>query len=132
MSDSLRPHGLQPTRLSVHGILQARALEWGAIAFSRSITVVASKFYVISINVREPNSPTEREPTFHLNHTADSTLFCGKETSITKRLRKSENNVGEWHGGEKGKKRREGGLGKEGSGQHHAGQKSIKQAMKTT
>ena len=30
-SDSLRPHGLWPTRLSsVHGILQARILEWVA------------------------------------------------------------------------------------------------------
>ena len=33
-SDSSRPHGLQPTRLSVHGIFQARVLEWDAIAFS--------------------------------------------------------------------------------------------------
>ena len=30
----LRPHGLQPTRTSIHGIFQARVLEWGAIAFS--------------------------------------------------------------------------------------------------
>ena len=31
--DFLRPHGLQPTRLlSVHGIFQARVLEWVAIA----------------------------------------------------------------------------------------------------
>ena len=34
MSDSSLPHGLQPTRSSVHGIFQARVLEWGAIAFS--------------------------------------------------------------------------------------------------
>ena len=36
-SGSSRPHGLQPTSLpgsSVHRILQARVLEWGAIAFS--------------------------------------------------------------------------------------------------
>ena len=26
-----RPHGLQPTGSSVHGIFQARVLEWGAI-----------------------------------------------------------------------------------------------------
>ena len=31
MSDSLRPHRRQPTRLPVPGILQARALEWVAI-----------------------------------------------------------------------------------------------------
>ena len=34
MSDSSRPHGLQPPGSSIHGIFQARVLEWGAIAFS--------------------------------------------------------------------------------------------------
>ena len=34
MSNSFRPHGLQPARLSVHGILQARILEWAAIPLS--------------------------------------------------------------------------------------------------
>ena len=34
VSDSVQPHRLQPTRLPVPGILQARVLEWGAIAFS--------------------------------------------------------------------------------------------------
>ena len=34
MSDSLRPHGLQSTHSSVHGILQAGTLEWVAIPFS--------------------------------------------------------------------------------------------------
>ena len=32
MSDSSRPHGLEPTMRSVHGIFQARVLEWVAIA----------------------------------------------------------------------------------------------------
>ena len=31
----LRPHGLQPIRLLVHGISQARILEWVTISFSR-------------------------------------------------------------------------------------------------
>ena len=35
MSDSLQPHGLQATSSSVHGILQARILEWVAIHVSR-------------------------------------------------------------------------------------------------
>ena len=40
VSNSLRPHGLQPTMeevpgFSVHGIFQARILEWVAISFSR-------------------------------------------------------------------------------------------------
>ena len=37
MSDSVRPHGLPPTRLLCPGIFQARVLEWGAIAFSDNV-----------------------------------------------------------------------------------------------
>ena len=33
---TLRPHGLKSTGSSVHGIFQARVLEWGAIAFSNT------------------------------------------------------------------------------------------------
>ena len=33
-----RPHGVQATRPSVHGIFQARVLEWGASAFSAATT----------------------------------------------------------------------------------------------
>ena len=36
MSDSVRPHRRQPTRLPIPGILQARTLEWVAISFSRA------------------------------------------------------------------------------------------------
>ena len=32
---TLQPHGLSPQSSSVHGILQARILEWVAISFSR-------------------------------------------------------------------------------------------------
>ena len=35
VSESTRPHGLYPPGSSVHGILQARILEWHAIPFSR-------------------------------------------------------------------------------------------------
>ena len=35
VSSSLRPYGLQPTRLLYHWILQARILEWVVIIFSR-------------------------------------------------------------------------------------------------
>ena len=35
VSDSLRPHGLQPARLLFNGILQARILGWVAISFSK-------------------------------------------------------------------------------------------------
>ena len=36
MSDSVRPHRWQPTRIPVPGILQARTLEWVAISFSNA------------------------------------------------------------------------------------------------
>ena len=36
VSDSVRPHRRQPTRLPVPGILQARPLEWVAISFSNA------------------------------------------------------------------------------------------------
>ena len=36
MSDFVRPHRRQPTRLPVPGILQARTLEWVAISFSKA------------------------------------------------------------------------------------------------
>ena len=36
MSDSVRPHRQQPTRVPVPGILQARTLEWVAISFSNA------------------------------------------------------------------------------------------------
>ena len=37
MSDSWRPYGLYPPGPSVHGILQARTVEWGAISSSRDL-----------------------------------------------------------------------------------------------
>ena len=37
MSDSLQPHGLQPSGSSVYGILQATILEWVAIPFYRDL-----------------------------------------------------------------------------------------------
>ena len=36
VSDSVRPHRRQPTRLPVPGILQARTLEWAATSFSNA------------------------------------------------------------------------------------------------
>ena len=36
VSDSVRPHRRQPTRLPVPGILQARTLEWVTISFSNA------------------------------------------------------------------------------------------------
>ena len=45
VSDSSRPHGLQPTTFLSHGIFQARVLEWGAIAFSTNDLEHSAKSY---------------------------------------------------------------------------------------
>ena len=37
MSDSVRPMDCSPPGSSIHGIFQARVLEWGAIAFSEIV-----------------------------------------------------------------------------------------------
>ena len=47
MSDSVRPHRRQPTRLPVPGILQTRTLEWVAISFSNECMKVKSESEVI-------------------------------------------------------------------------------------
>ena len=44
VSDSQRPHGLQPTRLLRPWIFQAWVLEWGAIAFS--ICIFMKIYYI--------------------------------------------------------------------------------------
>ena len=45
VSDSSRPHGLQPTRLLCPWIFQARIVEWGAIAFSPSHSIVWTNLF---------------------------------------------------------------------------------------
>ena len=56
MSSSLRPPGLWPTSSSVHGVLQARILEWIATPFSRGsypardqtpVSCIAGRFFLI-------------------------------------------------------------------------------------
>ena len=49
MSDSSRPRGLQPTGSSVHGMFQARVLEWGVIAFSVSLALGKSFIWLPSL-----------------------------------------------------------------------------------
>ena len=55
VSNSSRPHGLQPTRLLHPGIFQARILEWVAIAFSNRISAVPLKLPVIFYRTRTKN-----------------------------------------------------------------------------
>ena len=50
MSDSLQSHGLQPARLPVHGIFQARLLEWVALSFSRGFSYFRDQTQVFCIS----------------------------------------------------------------------------------
>ena len=61
-SDSLRPHDCSPPDFSVHGILQARILEWIAIPFSRGsfwprgwtqVSCILGRFFTIYA-IRKP------------------------------------------------------------------------------
>ena len=71
MSDSSRPHGLQPTRLLRPWDLQARVLEWGAIAL---ITAAPKLLQSCPDSVR----PHRQQPT-RLPHPWDSP---GKNTGV--------------------------------------------------
>jgi len=50
VSDSERPHGLQPAGLLHPWVFQARVLEWGAIAFSGTVHLYLVK-YVLKLLV---------------------------------------------------------------------------------
>ena len=64
MSDSLRPHGY-----TVHGILQARILEWVAFSFSRVSSQPRDRTQVSDITGRFFTSWATREAQFEQNHT---------------------------------------------------------------
>ena len=62
LSNSLRPRGLcSPPGSSVHGILQARILEWVAISFSRGIFLIQGWNPGLRIAVRHFNLRASRE-----------------------------------------------------------------------
>ena len=82
VSDSLPPYGLQPTRPSGHGILQARILEWVAISFSRGyfrpryqthVSYIAGRFFTTqSRNTRTQIKITAKllcRDTFNMHYT---------------------------------------------------------------
>ena len=73
MSDSLWPHGLLPTRLSVHGIFQARGLEWVAISFSRRSSQPRDR-----TQGSNPGLPHCRQTLYHLSHQGRSNYFNAK------------------------------------------------------
>ena len=58
VSDSLRPHGLfSLPGSSVHGLLQARLLEWVAVSFSKCVTWLLGKplpaqlYFIFTVNL---------------------------------------------------------------------------------
>ena len=69
VSDSSWPNGLQFTRLSAHGIFQARVLEWVAISFSRGSSwprdwtrvshIVGRRFYRLSHQGSPPDANSQ-------------------------------------------------------------------------
>ena len=61
VSDSLRPMGCSPQSSSVHGILQARILEWVAISFSRGSSRPRGRTQVSHIAGRRFNLCATRE-----------------------------------------------------------------------
>ena len=65
MSGSLQPHELNPQGSSVHGILQARILEWVDVSFSREsswprnqtqVSWIAGKFFTIQATRENQNN----------------------------------------------------------------------------
>ena len=66
LSDSLRPHGLQPTRLPPSmGILQARVLEWVTIFFSKGSSQPGIEARDPTLQVGSlPSEPPEKPCTY--------------------------------------------------------------------
>ena len=75
MSNSLPPHGLYLPGSSVHGILQARILEWVAITFSRGsswprdwtqVSLIAGRLFTIWTNREALKLPLDSSKNIHL------------------------------------------------------------------
>ena len=97
MSDSLQPVDCSPPSSSVHGILQARILEWVAISFSRGSSRPRDRTQVSHIAGRCFNLCTTREALKYKNPRTNIKDFKGgKEARL-----KEEGGGGE-RGGPKG------------------------------
>ena len=67
VSNSLRPVDCSPPSFSVHGILQARILEWVAISFSRGSSRPRDRTQVPHITGRRFNLCTTREALYQVD-----------------------------------------------------------------
>ena len=80
VSDSLRPHNCSPPGSSVHGILQARILEWVAIPFSRGSSQPRDRTWVACIAGRFFTGWATREVSKPLKHFSSlSHVWLGAE-----------------------------------------------------
>ena len=86
MSNSFRPHGLQPARLSVHGILQARILEWAAIPSSGDlpdpgIEPGSPALHADSLPCEPPGDAVVKKPPANAGDTRETDLIPGSGRS---------------------------------------------------
>ena len=75
MSDSLLPVDCSPSSSSVHGILQARILEWVAVSFSRGSSWPRDRTQVSHIAGRRFNLCTTREALKYKNTVSQKTSY---------------------------------------------------------
>ena len=59
------PMDCSPPGSSVHGIFQARVLEWGAIAFSEGKEIVRYKSLVVSLSKLHSDLTSQESNLFH-------------------------------------------------------------------
>ena len=107
MSDSLQPVDCSPPSSSVHGILQARILEWVAISFSRESSRPRDWTQVSHIAGRHFNLCITREALKYKNTVSQKTSYRDTELQIqvlTSKISREERKPGWKKKGEEGEK----------------------------
>ena len=95
MSDSLRPHGYNPPGSFVHGIFQARILEWVVISFSRGSSRPRDRTHVSCISHIGGGFFTTAPPGTPLNvYSAVCQLYLNK---TQKKMKKIQMKGEEWY-----------------------------------
>ena len=109
VSDSLRPVDCSPPSSTVHGILQARILQWVAISFSRGSSRPKDRTQVSHIAGRHFNLCATREALKYKNTVSQKTSYRDTELQIqvlTSKISREERKPG-WK--KKGEEAGEGG-----------------------
>ena len=108
MSDSLRPVDFSPPSSSIHGILQARILEWVTTSFSRGSSRPRDRTQVSHIAGRHFNLCATREALKYKNTVSHKTFYRDTELQtqvLTSKISK---------GGKEARLKEEGGGGRRG------------------